>query len=54
MRPDPLPAPGPDGDEPDSSPWTDDDAGPDQGLFVCLPSENLDMVRFARQRRHGE
>ena len=50
MRPDPFPAPGPD-DEPDGSPWTDDDAGPDQGLFVCLPFEDLDVSRFAQ---HGQ
>jgi hypothetical protein len=73
MRPDPFPAPGPDGDEPDSSPPprdssppppaggtgtppADDPAegpaeGPAQGLFVCLPSENLDVARFAQ---HGQ
>ena len=61
MRPDPFPAPGPDGDEPDSpppppadgnaTPDADPDEGPAQGLYVCLPSENLDVARFAQ---HGQ
>jgi Domain of unknown function (DUF222) len=60
---DPFPSSGSDGDEPDGSvpqsaaggEWPGDDpdadAGPEQGLFVCLPAEDLDVARFSQ---HGE
>jgi len=52
---DPFPSPGCDGEEPDGSvppPVTGNSpgAGPEQGLFVCLPAEDLDVARFAQ---HG-
>jgi len=48
MRPDPFPRPGEDDDqEPDSS-RSDDDIGPEQGLFLCLPAENFDPDLFAQ------
>jgi Domain of unknown function (DUF222) len=54
MRQDPFPSPG-DGEEPDGSvppaatgTGPDDGEGPAQGLYVCLPSENLDVARFAQ------
>jgi Domain of unknown function (DUF222) len=51
VRPAPFPAPGPDGDEPDG-PWPDDDRGdpgeaPAQGLYVCLPAEQVTLAGFA-------
>ena len=57
MLQDPLPDPQPDGDEPAGSrptgdsgaPWPDDDSqGPEQGLFVCLPAEELSLAGFAQ------
>ena len=63
MPQDPFPSPAFDGEEPDGSvpppgsggEWPGDDpdagAGPEQGLFVCLPAENLDLERFSQ---HGE
>ncbi|HYB18765.1 MAG TPA: DUF222 domain-containing protein [Streptosporangiaceae bacterium] len=57
MPQDPFPSPGCDGEEPDGSvppPVTgngpDAGAGPEQGLFVCLPAEDLDVARFTQ---HG-
>jgi hypothetical protein len=53
----PLPDPQPDGDEPAGSspagdsgdPWPDDDPqGPEQGLFLCLPAEELSLAGFAQ------
>jgi hypothetical protein len=54
VPPDPFPSL--DGEEPDGSARRPDDdehtdAGPQQGLFVCLPSEGLDVARFAQ---HGQ
>ena len=56
MLQDPLPDPQPDGDEPAGSdsgaPWPDDDSqGPEQGLFVCLPAEELSLAGFAQNGR---
>ena len=60
MRQDLFPDPGYDGEEPGGSalppaPGAGTDAGdpgpPEQGLFVCLPAEDLDMARFAQ---HGQ
>ena len=57
MLQEPLPDPQPDDDEPVGSgpagdsgaPWQDDDArGPEQGLFVCLPAEELSLAGFAQ------
>ena len=60
MPQDPLPGPAFDGEEPDGPlppagsgnerPGDDPDAGagPEQGLFVCLPAEDLDVGRFAQ------
>jgi hypothetical protein len=58
----PFPSPGGDDEEPASSPTPVPGPGPDaedpgddpgeaqvQGLFVCLPSENLDVTRFAQE-----
>ena len=57
MPQDPFPSPGCDGEESDGSvppPVTgngpDAGAGPEQGLFVCLPAEDLDVARFTQ---HG-
>ena len=63
MLPEQFPGCGPDGEEPDGSAprpargnEPEDAAGfagetgPEQGLFVCLPAENLDVSRFAQ---HG-
>jgi Domain of unknown function (DUF222) len=57
MRQDPFPSAG-DGEEPDGSVppaamqnGPDEEEGIAQGLYVCLPSENLDVARFAQ---HGE
>jgi hypothetical protein len=56
---DPVPAEGRDGDEPEGS-WplpadgtglADDGAGPEQGLFVCLPAEELSLEGFAQDGR---
>jgi hypothetical protein len=49
MRQDPFPSQ--DDEEPPDSSASGDGEGPAQGLFVCLPSENLDVARFAQ---HGE
>jgi len=56
--PDPQPdephfeQPQPDGSGPagdSGAPWPDDDAeGPEQGLFVCLPAEELSLAGFAQ------
>ncbi|HEV2932248.1 MAG TPA: DUF222 domain-containing protein, partial [Streptosporangiaceae bacterium] len=63
MPQDPFPSPAdgqePDGSVPPAAPGSrpgdgEDDGegeGPAQGLFVCLPSENLDVARFAQ---HGQ
>ncbi|HXZ71567.1 MAG TPA: DUF222 domain-containing protein, partial [Streptosporangiaceae bacterium] len=58
MPQDPFPSPGDDGEEPDGSvpspaagTGPDAEGGPGQGLFVCLPAEDLDVARFAQ---HGE
>ena len=61
MRQDPFPGPGCDGEEPDGSALRPAEGagaedsqlrdGPEQGLFVCLPAEDLDVSRFAQ---HGE
>ena len=57
MLQEPLPDPPPDDDEPVGSspagdsgaPWPDDDPqGPEQGLFVCLPAEELSLAGFAQ------
>ena len=57
MLQEPLPDPQPDGDEPAGSspagdsgaPRPDDDSqGADQGLFVCLPAEELSLAGFAQ------
>jgi hypothetical protein len=53
----PPPDPQPDGDEPagfspagdSGAPWPEDDPqGPEQGLFVCLPAEELSLAGFAQ------
>jgi hypothetical protein len=54
----PFPDPGPDGEEPDSSPmppaaegdgWDGDWDGPaEQGLYVCAPAEQLTLAGFAQ------
>ena len=49
MRQDPFPSQ--DDEEPPDSSGSDDGEGPAQGLYVCLPSENLDVARFAQ---HGQ
>jgi hypothetical protein len=58
--PDPDPDPGPDGQEPDGSPLPPaaaeegpDEDGPElgQGLYVCLPAEQVTLEGFAQ---HGE
>jgi Domain of unknown function (DUF222) len=49
MRQDPFPSQ--DDEEPPDSPGSDDGEGPAQGLYVCLPSEGLDVARFAQ---HGQ
>jgi hypothetical protein len=58
VRQDPLSSPGWDGEEPDGSGpppdagnGLDASAGAEQGLFVCLPAEDLDVSRFAQ---HGQ
>ncbi len=60
MLQEPLPDPQPDDDEPAGSgpaegrgtPWPDDDPpGPGQGLFVCLPPEELSLAGFAQDGR---
>jgi hypothetical protein len=66
MPPESFPGCGSDGEEPggsaprpaggndpkDAAPFPGDDRdGPEQGLFVCLPAEDLDVARFAQ---HGE
>ena len=59
MHPDPFPEPGPDNGEPAGSPLpAAEGAGPDddgdglgQGLYVCLPAEQLTLAGFAQ---HGE
>ena len=66
MLPEPFPGYGPDGEEPGGSPpppadgsgpedvagFSDPEGdGPEQGLFVCLPAEDLDVERFCQ---HGE
>ena len=58
MPPDPFPSPPGGGEEPDRSPltpaaaegWPEDDwAGPaEQGLYVCLPPEQLTLAGFAQ------
>lgn len=53
---DPFPSPGPDGEEPDGSgTWpaagADDEVPPEgaeQGLYVCLPAEELTLAGFAQ------
>src|SRR5580693_2629327 len=49
--PDPQPEePGP--AEPSGAPWPDDDPqGPEQGLFACLPAEELSLAGFAQDGR---
>jgi Domain of unknown function (DUF222) len=54
VRQDPFPSPGAGDEEPDGSlppPDAEDGPGPEQGLFVCLPAEDLDVSRFAQ---HGQ
>ena len=58
MPQDPFPDPGPDGEEPDGSPLppaaegdgSGDEDGPGlgQGLYVCLPAEQLTLAGFAQ------
>ncbi len=56
MPPDPFPSPGPDGEEPEGSgTWpaagADDKVPPErpeQGLYVCLPAEELTLAGFAQ------
>jgi Domain of unknown function (DUF222) len=55
---DPFPSPGLDGEEPDgfglppaAEEGPDAEPGSEQGLFVCLPAEDLDVSRFAQ---HGQ
>ena len=57
MPQDPFPDPGPDGEKPDRSPLppaaegdgpADDGSGMDQGLYVCLPAEQLTLAGFAQ------
>jgi len=53
MPPGPFPGPGPDGEEPDSSPpppAAEDgrDAPAEQGLYLCLPPEQLTLAGFAQ------
>src|SRR6516225_7383320 len=51
-----FPNPGPGGEEPDSSPlpaapegeWADGDGPAGQGLYVCLPPEQLTLAGFAQ------
>jgi len=61
VRQDPFPGPGCDGEEPDGSALPPAEGagagdnqppdGPEQGLFVCLPAEDLDVARFCQ---HGD
>jgi len=61
MPSDPIPGHGPDGEEPGgSAPLPADGKGPDmeeppeeaeQGLFVCLPAEELTLAGFAQDGR---
>ena len=57
----PFPDPGPGGEEPDSSPlppaaeedgpegeWEDGGGPAEQGLFVCLPAEQVTLAGFAQ------
>jgi Domain of unknown function (DUF222) len=52
---DPFPSPGDDGEEPVPPPvpgtGLDAEGDSEQGLFVCLPAEDLDVSRFSQ---HGE
>ena len=56
MLPDPFSSPGPDGGKPDGSgtrpgAGADDEVppeGPEQGLYVCLPAEELTLAGFAQ------
>ena len=49
MRQDPFPDPGEDdGEEPDGSLPPDAEAGPEQGLFLCLPTGQFDPDQFAQ------
>jgi hypothetical protein len=56
MLPEPLPDRGP-GEEPDGSllpgeEWDGPERdGPEQGLFVCLPAEELTLAGFAQDGR---
>jgi hypothetical protein len=51
MLPEPLPDRGPD-DEPDGSSLPGEEwDGPEQGLFVCLPAEELTLAGFAQDGR---
>jgi Domain of unknown function (DUF222) len=47
MRQDPFPDPGEDDQEPDGFPPADDEAGQQQGLFLCLPAGQFDPDQFA-------
>ena len=56
MPQDPFPPPGPDSEEPASSPlppaaegdWEDWDGPAEQGLYVCLPAEQVTLAGFAQ------
>src|SRR5215472_3871977 len=55
MTPDSFPGRGPDGEEPDGQRPEDEfegpPQGPEQGLFVCLPAEELTLAGFAQDGR---
>lgn len=51
MLPEPTPDRGPD-EDPDGSSLSDEEwDGPEQGLFVCLPAEELTLAGFAEDGR---
>jgi hypothetical protein len=43
-----FPDPGPDPMEPDGFPLDEDAPGPEQGLFITLPAEQLTLTGFAQ------
>jgi Domain of unknown function (DUF222) len=44
----PCPDPGPDDAEPDGFPLDQDDPGPEQGLYITLPAEQLTLTGFCQ------
>ena len=53
MSPDPFPGRWPDGEEPEGSDALppDGEEGAEQGLYVCLPAEELTLAGFAQDGR---